>query len=82
LEAKNFYVDYSIQLFHCENELIRRSIRIPAKPALINYVSGDSVVSVEPPSEKQVFLRSSNPDVICSVSPLVKTIFTIERFEL
>ncbi|KAI8901135.1 hypothetical protein BC833DRAFT_579101 [Globomyces pollinis-pini] len=68
LHSKNFYIDRSIQMYHCENELVRKTIRFPKHSyPTMSYESGVCQINSDL-TTNQLYLRCSHPNVVCSIT--------------
>ena len=66
----HFYLDRSIQMFHCENEMVRKTVRFPILHHASLIASGESgplSILSSPTNEK--YLKCSHPDVVCNINP-------------
>lgn len=74
IKPMNFYIDNSIQIFQCENELIQKSIIMPIKPSVTVYDKGSIFLVENVALLKERYIKCSDPDVICSIKTIVQYI--------
>ncbi|KAJ3342983.1 Nephrocystin-4 [Kappamyces sp. JEL0680] len=64
----NFYIDRAMRMFHCENELVRKTIRYPISTAPSQAGVGENgIISFTASPSNEKYLKCSHPDVICSL---------------
>jgi nephrocystin-4 len=67
VNAMNFFIDKSIQMFHYENELVRKCIRYQIQGTHPSNSDAISSIHIENSSGDK-FLKCSHPDVVCSLN--------------
>jgi hypothetical protein len=65
----NFYVDRSLQLFNCENDLVRKTLRYPISSSSLSGPGENGIMNIQYSPTNEKFLKSSNQNVVCSVLP-------------
>lgn len=79
----NFYVDRSIQLFSCENDLVRKSLRYPISNSSLSDPSENGITNIQYSPSNEKYLKCSNPNVMCSALPHdVNLNPNVERFKV
>jgi nephrocystin-4 len=67
INSMNFFIDKSIQMFHYENELVRKCIRYQIQSNMPSNSDGIGSIHAEN-SMGDKFLKCSHPDVVCSLN--------------
>jgi hypothetical protein len=65
----NFYVDRSLQLFNCENDLVRKTLRYPISNSSLSGPGENGIMNIRYSPTNEKFLKCSNPNVVCSMLP-------------